>query len=104
MGGGDVDEDAVLQVLVARVREVMAVDAVDVGLAPGAPPAAWRAVRFDEDLHADSLDLVEVVEGVERDLRRRGLAIALPDDEVAGLVTLGGAVERLLARRVEDRP
>lgn len=98
------DEDEVLRVLVGRVREVMAVDAADLGLAPDAPLGAWRALRFDEDLHADSLDLVEVVEGVERDLRRRGVAVTLPDDQVAGLSTLGGAVDRLLAARTARRP
>lgn len=89
--------EAVLSVLVERVREVMAVDATDVGLAAGAPAVSWRAVRFDEDLHADSLDLVEVVEGVERDLRRRGVAVTLPDDQIAGLGTLGEAADRLSA-------
>jgi acyl carrier protein len=84
-----VDEDVVLDLLVERIRRVM--------LLEHAPPGDWRALRFDEDLHADSLDLVEIVEGVEADLRRRGHAVAVGDADLAGVRAVGDAVDVLVA-------
>lgn len=72
--------------LTARIRSVMALD--------GEIPSD---ARFDEDLHADSLDLVEVIEGVERDLSARRVTVTLGDDELLALRTVGEA-----ARRIHD--
>ncbi len=44
--------------------------------------------RFKEDLDADSLDLVELVMALEEKF-----GIEIPDDEVAGLKTVGEAVD-----------
>ena len=77
----------VMSLLVARLATVMAVSADQIG----------AGTRFDEDLHADSLDLVEVIEGVERDLRAREETPALADDELVGLQTVGEAAERIAA-------
>lgn len=96
-------EDEVLALLVAGVREVLGVDPEDLRLGTDPPPSAWRQVRFDEDLHADSLDLVEVVEGVERTLARRGLRVALPDDALSGMVSLGEAAARMSAAAQEAK-
>ncbi len=76
-----------MELLVARIAAVFAVDRA--GLSGD--------TRFDEDLHGDSLDLVEVVEGVERDLAQRGVRAALSDDELLGLRTVGHAAERIAA-------
>ncbi|MPZ73031.1 MAG: acyl carrier protein [Nitriliruptorales bacterium] len=51
--------------------------------------------RFDEDLHADSLDLVEVVENVEQALRDRGYQVAVDDDALLGARTVGEAAEQI---------
>lgn len=90
-------EDEVLALLVAGVREVLGADPEDLRLGTNPPASAWRSVRFDEDLHADSLDLVEIVEGVERTLARRGLRVALPDDALSGMGSLGDAAARMTA-------
>jgi acyl carrier protein len=78
--------DDVRALLCARLASVLALDG----------PIAGDA-RFDEDLHADSLDLVEVIEGVERDLGERGADVALPDDELLDLRTVDDAVARIAA-------
>jgi acyl carrier protein len=78
--------DEVRRLVVARLVSVLALDGEVDGDA-----------RFDEDLHADSLDLVEVIEGVERDLAARGLEVALADDELLDLETVGDAVRRIHA-------
>ena len=76
----------VLDLLVARVATVLGVDG------PVTPET-----RFDEDLHADSLDLVEVVESVERALRAKGYQLTVDDDELLTVQTVGEAAERIAA-------
>lgn len=77
----------VMELLVERIAGVMAVDAASVA----------GDSRFDEDLHMDSLDRVEVVEGVERALAKAGHQVGLPDDELLGLRTVGEAADRIAA-------
>ena len=55
------------------------------------------ATRFDEDLHADSLDLVEVVEGVEKALRDQGFTLQVDDDALLSARTVGEAAEHIAA-------
>lgn len=92
-GGGTagISEQDVLALLVRRLREVMALQG---DIAPDA--------RFDEDLHADSLDLVEVIEGVERDLRALGMGITVPEDELLAVREVG-EVARLIAARTREQ-
>ena len=81
------DAAAVLDLVVERVRTVLDIPSDRV-----TPDS-----RFDEDLHADSLDLVEVVESVERLLGKRGIAVSVPDDELLALTTVGEAATRIAA-------
>ncbi|HVM21456.1 MAG TPA: phosphopantetheine-binding protein [Egibacteraceae bacterium] len=53
--------------------------------------------RFDEDLHADSLDLVEVVESVEQELRTRGHTPNVDDDALLAAETVGDAAALIQA-------
>ena len=79
-----VELEVVEDLMVQRVRAVLAVDG-EVSL----------DARFVEDLRADSLDIVEVVEGVERLLAERGVDVELPVEELMGLRTLRDAAERI---------
>jgi len=89
--------EQVLDVMVERLREVMGTESAD-------PPGGdRRALRFDEDLHADSLDLVEIIEGVERTLAARGHPVSIPDAELVALQSVGEAVDRILAHLRTDR-
>ncbi len=88
--------EEVLALMVERVRDVMAVEGP--GLPRGTRATRWRDVRFDEDLHADSLDLVEMVEGVERELRSRGRKVSVGDADLADLDTVGDAVDAFVVR------
>jgi acyl carrier protein len=91
-----VTPEDVLDLLVDGIRSVMALGDRDLGLT-GRPRSAWREVRFDEDLHADSLDLVEVIEGVERALARRGVAVRVDDVELVRLLRVGDAADAIAA-------
>lgn len=83
----ELTREDVAGLLVARIGEVLAL----------APASIGESARFEEDLAADSLDLIEVVEAIERDLRHRGFAVSLPDDELTSLRTVADAVDRLHA-------
>ncbi len=77
---------AVVQQAVATVLEVPA-------------DSVTRATRFREDLQADSLALVEIVEIVEETLAPRAAAgFHIEDDDLDGLTTVGEAVDLAVAR------
>ena len=76
--------DEVLEVVRAAVVTVLEVE----------PSTVQRATRFREDLDADSLALVEVVEIVEEQLAPRARpGFHLEDEDLDALVTVGDAVD-----------
>ena len=83
----DTPGDEVLSLLSERITVVL-------GL--GDEPVT-AATRFDEDLHADSLDLVEVVESVEKALRERGYQLSVDDDALLAATTVGEAADQIAA-------
>jgi acyl carrier protein len=80
------ETEDVLALLTERISVVLAVD-----------EPVTAQTRFDEDLHADSLDLVEVVEGVEQALRQAGFSIAVDDDALLSSLTVGEAAQHIAA-------
>ena len=63
------------------------------------PEAVGRDTRFREDLRADSLALVEIVEIVEETLAPRARAgFHIDDEDLDGLTTVGEAVDYAMAR------
>jgi acyl carrier protein len=81
-----VSED-VLALLADKLTVVLGLDGSEV----------TAQTRFDEDLHADSLDLVEVVESVERTLRDKGYTVAVDDDVLLAASTVGEAAQHIAA-------
>ncbi len=79
------------------IQEVLALLSDRVATVLGVDEPVTADTRFDEDLHADSLDLVEVVESVERALRDKGYELSVDDDELLAAATLGEAAERIAA-------
>ncbi|PSO51311.1 MAG: acyl carrier protein [Actinobacteria bacterium QS_5_72_10] len=80
--------EEIAELVTTRLGEVLAIDSSDV----------CHTARFEEDLAADSLDRLEVLEGVESDLRAQGLAVSLPDAELTSLRTVCDAVDRIHAQ------
>ena len=81
--------DEVLAVVQAAVATVLERD----------PTTVTRETRFKEDLEADSLALVEIVEIVEETLAPRARAgFHIDDEDLDGLATVGEAVDYALAR------
>ncbi len=80
--------DQVLQILQDAVARVMEVPAASV----------LRETRLHEDLRADSLAIVEIVEIVEEQvLARTSRPLRLDDAMLDGLVTVGDAVDLVVA-------
>ncbi len=81
--------DEVLAVVAQAVATVLEVPATSV----------TRATRFTEDLQADSLALVEIVEIVEETLAPLARAgFHIDDEDLDGLGTVGAAVDYAVAR------
>ena len=57
------------------------------------PAKVTEAARFKEDLDADSLDLVELVMGLEE-----RFDISVPEEDLEGVATVGNAVDLVLAK------
>jgi acyl carrier protein len=55
------------------------------------PDQITEAARFKEDLDADSLDLVELVMGLEE-----RFDITMPEEDLEGVTTVGKAVDLVL--------
>jgi acyl carrier protein len=75
--------DDVLQQLKEAGAEILGVDAA----------AITEEARFKDDLEADSLDLVEVVMALEE-----RLDIAIPEEALEDVVTVGQAIDVVLDR------
>ncbi len=69
----------------AAIREV-AVEVLSVE-----PAQVTESARFKEDLEADSLDLVELVMGLEE-----RFDISVPEEDLDGVETIGKAVDLVL--------
>jgi acyl carrier protein len=83
-----VTADQLLDLLRSAVVTVLEVD----------PAGLKRSTRFVEDLKADSLALVEIVEIVEDDLTRTRPGFRIADEDLDRLRTLGDAVDYALAK------
>jgi acyl carrier protein len=83
--------DEVLAVVRGAVATVLEVD----------PAGVDAGTRFREDLQADSLALVEIVEIVEEELAGRAPGFHVEDEELDGLRTVGEAVD-LAVRRLGE--
>jgi acyl carrier protein len=57
------------------------------------PDQVNESARFKEDLDADSLDLVELVMGLEE-----RFDIEVPEDDLEGVTTVGQAVDLVLGK------
>jgi acyl carrier protein len=71
----------------SAIREV-AVEVLDVD-----EDKVVEEARFKEDLEADSLDLVELVMGLEE-----RFSIEVPEEDLEGVTTVGQAVDLVLSK------
>jgi acyl carrier protein len=77
------DRTKALDTLKEVAAEVLSVD----------PEQVTETARFKEDLDADSLDLVELVMGLEE-----RFDIEVPEEDLEGVTTVGQAVDLVLSK------
>ena len=76
-----------------RADELVTIKEVAAEVLSVDPNLVTESVRFKEDLDADSLDLVELVMGLEE-----RFDIEVPEDDLEGVTTIGQAVDLVLAK------
>jgi acyl carrier protein len=85
---GPLGPDEVLTLIRERLAEILEIDESRI----------TRDARFVEDLSADSLALIELVEILEEELSERTVGFSIDDEDLADLRTVGDAVDYVVAR------
>ena len=85
---GPIGPDEVLRILRERLAEILEIDESHI------TPAA----SFTQDLGADSLALIELVEALEEELGERTVGFSIDDEDLADLHTVRDAVDYVVGR------
>ena len=85
---GPLGPDEVLGMVRERLAEILEVD----------EDTITRESTFADDLGADSLALIELVEGLEEDIGERTVGFTVDDEDLVELRTVGDAVDYVIAR------
>ena len=62
------------------------------------PDRVTESSSFVEDLEADSLALIELVEGLEEELSERTVGFRIEDEDLEDLKTVRDAIDYVMAR------
>src|SRR5215211_5560018 len=88
VGGSPLGPDDVLAIIRERLAEILEID----------DQAVTLDARFSEDLEADSLALIELVEALEEELGERTVGFTIDDEDLGDLRTVQEAVDYVVAR------
>jgi len=88
VGGTPIGPDEVLTIIRDRLAEILEIDEARI----------TRDASFSDDLDADSLALIELVEALEAELGERTVGFQVDDEDLADLATVGDAVDYVVAR------
>jgi acyl carrier protein len=88
VGQGPIGPDEVLRILRERLAEILEIDESRI------TPAS----SFTEDLGADSLALIELVEALEEELGERTVGFSIDDEDLGDLHTVRDAVDYVMHR------
>ena len=83
-----VTRDEVVTMVRGHLAEILEIDDDSITLAS----------TFADDLNADSLALIELVEALEEDIGERTVGFTVDDEDLADLRTVGDAVDYVVAR------
>lgn len=78
---------------IERGDALVAIREVAVEILSVEPDAVVETARFAEDLDADSLDLVELVMGLEEKFD-----VSIPEEDLEGVATVGDAVDLVIKK------
>jgi len=85
---GPIGPDDVFALICDRLAEILEIDESRI----------TREARFRDDLDADSLALIELVEALEAELGERTVGFSIDDDDLGDLLTVGDAVDYVVQR------
>ena len=85
---GPLGPDEILGLIRERLGEILEIDEATI----------TRDANFADDLVADSLALIELVEALEEDIGERTVGFTVDDEDLADLRTVGDAVDYVVAR------
>jgi acyl carrier protein len=85
---GPLDRQQVLELIRERLADIL-----EIG-----PETINEASSFTDDLDADSLALIELVEALEEELGERTVGFRINDEDLEDLKTVGDAVDYVVAR------
>jgi acyl carrier protein len=88
---GPIERPEVLQLVKDRLADILEID----------PSTIGEGDSFAEDLHADSLALIELVEALEEELGERSVGFRIEDEDLEDLRTVRDAVDYVSAK-LED--
>jgi acyl carrier protein len=89
---GPLDRAAVLAIVKANLGDILEID----------PSSISEGQSFVDDLDADSLALIELVEALEEELGERSVGFRIEDEDLVDLKTVRDAVDYVFARVQES--
>jgi acyl carrier protein len=92
VGHNPIEPDDVLKMIRERLSEILEIDESRITL----------DANFTDDLDADSLALIELVEALEEELGERTVGFAFDDEDLADLHTVRDAVDYVVHRLGEE--
>ena len=87
-GAGSLDRAAVLQIVKASLADILEIDAATIS----------EGQSFVDDLDADSLALIELVEALEEEFAERSIEFRIEDEDLEDLKTVRDAVDYVFAK------
>jgi acyl carrier protein len=85
---GPLDRAAVVEIVRANLADILEIDPVSIS----------EGQSFVDDLGADSLALIELVEALEEELGERSVGFRIEDEDLVDLKTVRDAVDYVYAR------
>jgi acyl carrier protein len=86
--GEPMGRDEVLTLVKDRLAEILEIE----------PSAIGEGDAFSDDLDADSLALIELVEAIEEELAERSVGFRIEDEDLEDLRTVRDAVDYVVAK------
>ena len=88
VGQGPLDRSSILTLVKDRLADILEIE----------PASINEGDSFRDDLDADSLALIELVEAIEEELSERAVGFRIDDDDLEDLKTVRDAVDYVVAR------
>lgn len=85
---GPMDRQAVFELIRDRLSDILEID----------PGTISEGCSFSDDLDADSLALIELVEALEEELGERSVGFRIDDEDLEDLKTVRDAVDYVVAK------